>query len=119
MLLKELKATTSIDLKLIKIKIDKRGPLNSPVEVEGDEQSIKGKVIILVDDVLHTGKTFIQGMKPFLDLNPKKIQTCVLINRGYSNFPVSATYTGYELSTTLNEQIEVVLDSKGFGVYLY
>lgn len=119
MVLKELEAITSFKLTLVKVIVDKKGPLNSHVKVDCDEQTIKGQVIILVDDVLHTGKTFILGMKPFLNSNPKKIQTCVLVNRGYSNFPISATYTGYELSTTLNDQIEVVLDQKNFGVYLY
>jgi pyrimidine operon attenuation protein/uracil phosphoribosyltransferase len=72
-----------------------------------------------VDDVLHTGKTFLHSLRPFLDVDVKKIETVALVNRSHKLFPISADYTGYELSTTLNDRIEVLLDSEKFGVYLY
>jgi pyrimidine operon attenuation protein/uracil phosphoribosyltransferase len=76
-------------------------------------------VLVLVDDVLHTGRTLVQSLRPFLDVNVKKIETVALINRSHKLFPIHANYTGYELATTLNDHIEVVLDSENFGVYLY
>jgi pyrimidine operon attenuation protein/uracil phosphoribosyltransferase len=119
LLLRELKKITPFKLCLVKITLNKKGPLDSPVKMDCDSRDIKDKVIILVDDVLHTGKTFIQGMKPFLDINVKKIQTVVLVNRSYTLFPVTSTYTGYQLSTTLNDHIQVQLEKSNFGVYLY
>ena len=119
MLIAELSKITPFKLILAKIILDKKGKLNSKVELDIDARLASGKTVIIVDDVLHTGKTFILGMKPFLDVDVKKIQVAVLVNRSYAVFPVSANYTGYELSTTLNEHIYVNLDKKEFGVYLY
>lgn len=119
MLIRELKKITPFKLTLIKITLDKKGPLDSPVKLDSDPMEFKDKVIILVDDVLHTGKTFIQGMKPFLEVDVKKIQTVVLVNRSYTQFPVTSNYTGYQLSTTLNDHIQVQLEKNNFGVYLY
>ncbi|MBR9997423.1 MAG: phosphoribosyltransferase [Cyclobacteriaceae bacterium] len=118
-LIRELKKITPFKLCLVKISLDKQGPLDSPVILDCETKEIKDKVIILVDDVLHTGKTFIQGMKPFLAVNVKKIQTVVLVNRSYTLFPVTSNYTGYQLSTTLNDHIQVQLEKNNFGVYLY
>lgn len=115
----ELRKITPFELLLVKITLDKQGPLDGEVQLDTDIKDLKNKTIILVDDVLHTGKTFIQGMKPFLTINVNKIQTVVLVNRSYTKFPVTSNYTGYELSTTLNEHIEVRLDEDDCGVYLY
>ena len=119
MLVKELSKITPFKLTLAKILLDKKGKLNSKVELDIDVNLAASKTVIIVDDVLHTGKTFILGMKPFLEVDVKKIQVAVLVNRSYTVFPVNVNYTGYELSTTLSEQIQVILDKKGFGVYLY
>ncbi len=118
-LVKELKKITPFKLKLVRVSLEKKGPLESKVDLDCNLEEIKGKTIILVDDVLHTGKTFIQGMKPFLAVNVKKIQTVALVNRSYTLFPVTSNYTGYQLSTTLNDHIHVQLDKNNFGVYLY
>jgi pyrimidine operon attenuation protein/uracil phosphoribosyltransferase len=119
MLIRELKKITPFKLSLVKVTLDKKGPLDSPVNMNCDPREAKDKVIILVDDVLHTGKTFIHGMKPFLAVNVKKIQTVVLVNRSYTHFPVTSNYTGYQLSTTLNDHIQVQLEKNNVGVYLY
>jgi pyrimidine operon attenuation protein/uracil phosphoribosyltransferase len=119
MIVKELSKITPFKLTLTRILLDKKGKLNSKVEIDMDVNAAARKTVIIVDDVLHTGKTFILGMKPFLEIDAKKIQVAVLVNRSHTIFPVYANYTGYELSTTLNEHIHVNLDKKGFGVYLY
>ena len=119
MLIRELKKISSLKLDLVKITLDKEAPLQGPVNLNGDVKEYKGKSILLVDDVLHTGKTFIQSMKPFLEVDVKKIQTAVLINRNHTLFPIAANYTGYELSTTLNDHSHVDLTADNFGVYLY
>jgi len=119
MIVKELSKITPFKITLAKILLDKKGTLNSKVELDIDVNVAVGKTVIIVDDVLHTGKTFILGMKPFLEVDVKKIQVAVLVDRSYTVFPVNANYTGYELSTTLSEHIQVNLDKEGFGVYLY
>ena len=119
MIAKDLSLITPFKIKLVKISVHKKGALNSKVELDCDVEEAKGKSVILIDDVLHTGKTFILGMKPFLEVDVKKIQVAVLINRCYAMFPIQSNYTGYSLSTTLNEHIDVKLEPKGFGFYIY
>lgn len=119
MLIEELSKITPFKITLVKIVVERKRKLNSEVKLDVDPAIATGKTVLIVDDVLHTGKTLILGIKPFLDVDVSKIQVAVLVNRSYALFPVSATYTGYELSTTLNEHIEVILDKKGQGVYLY
>ena len=103
---------------LIKLLLDKYSPLQSEIKLVGD-YPIKNKVVILVDDVLNTGRTLVYSLKPFINIEIKKLQTAVIIDRNYKLFPVSADYVGYALSTTLKEHIKVVLDDeKEFGVYL-
>jgi len=115
----ELLKESDFSIRLVKITLDKKEPFKSKIGVDCDVKTLKDKTIIIVDDVLHTGRTFIQGMKPFLEVDVKKIQTMVLVNRDYPLFPVTANYIGYELSTTLSDHVLVDLSSKDFGVYLY
>ena len=79
----------------------------------------KDKTVILIDDVLKSGKTIIHAIKELLKFNIKKLETVVLINRKHNVFPVGVNYVGLELSTTLEDHIEVILnDEKKIGAYL-
>lgn len=119
LLVKELKKISPFEISLIKIDFEQDSPSEKSIEVDCKPSDLKKKVLILVDDVLHTGRTFMHSLRPFLDVDIKKIETVVLVDRSHKLFPISSDYTGYELSTTLNEHIEVVLDEKSYGVYLY
>ena len=72
----------------------------------------------MVDDVLNTGKIITYSMKPFLSTEVRKIEVAVLVNRSHLLFPVFPRYTGYALSTTLSEHIEVILGKRA-AVYLH
>jgi pyrimidine operon attenuation protein/uracil phosphoribosyltransferase len=119
LLVNELKKISPFEIVLLKIEIEKPKGKKDIISVNCDPKELRGHVLILVDDVLHTGRTFVQSLRPFLDVNVKKIETVALINRSHKLFPIHANFTGYELATTLNDHIEVVLDSDNFGVYLY
>lgn len=119
LLTEELEHISPFDLTLVRIDLDKGDPYRGEVVLDCELKSVRNKVIVLVDDVLSTGRTFLHGMKPFLSVQVKKIETVVLINRSHKLYPVSADYKGYELSTTLNDHIEVRLEKDDFGVYLY
>jgi pyrimidine operon attenuation protein/uracil phosphoribosyltransferase len=68
-------------------------------------------VVILVDDVLYTGRTVRAAMNGLFDLGrPKRIQLCVLIDRGHRELPVEATYVGRHVQTSDTEIIEVRLN---------
>lgn len=119
LLIQELKEISPLELHLIKVNITKENPANSEISLDCDIKLLKKASLILVDDVLNTGRTFLYSLKPILQADVKKVQTAVLVYRGHSLFPISSDYTGYELSTTLNEHIEVVLEDGKEGVYLY
>jgi len=102
---------------VFRIDVDRNKPFNK-VSTELTENDFKNKVIILIDDVLHSGKTLTYAFKTFLDTSVKKMAVLVLINRSHNTFPVKANYVGLSLSTTLKEYIEVVLKGSNKGVYL-
>jgi pyrimidine operon attenuation protein / uracil phosphoribosyltransferase len=109
LLMKEVARISPLDLKLVKVSLDKLEPQQSEVKVDCDLKELKKKCIVLVDDVLNTGRTFAYGMKPFLATAVKKIETAVLVNRSHTLFPIYPQYTGYELATTLKDHVEVNL----------
>ena len=67
------------------------------------------RIIILIDDVLKSGKTIIYAIKFLLDYDIEKLRTLVLIDRSHNNFPVGLDFVGIKLSTTLEEHITVKL----------
>jgi pyrimidine operon attenuation protein/uracil phosphoribosyltransferase len=71
---------------------------------------VTGKDIILVDDVLYTGRTTRAGMDALFDHGrPRRVQLCVLIDRGHRELPIEAAYVGRAVQTAENEIIEVKL----------
>jgi len=118
LLAKQLEEISTVKAKVVKVEIDKSAPGQSEIELDAEPSSFKKKCVIVVDDVLNTGKTLAYAMKPFLGVEVKKIEVAVLVNRSHATFPIQPTYTGYGLSTTLTEHVEVVL-GKQAAVYLH
>ena len=112
-----LKNISSFDLTLMSIRINKKNPTNN-ISSSIDENKCLNKNVIIVDDVLNTGKTLIYAVDFFLKIPVKKIQTAVIINRNHKKFPVKADYKGISLSTSIKEHIDVVLDGSKKGIYL-
>lgn len=75
--------------------------------------------ILVVDDVLNSGRTMMYALDPILKLKVAKLQTCVLVNRSHKRFPLAIDYKGLELGTTIEEHIEVQLEKDNFSAYLY
>ncbi len=101
------------------INFNKNVPYDNPVEFDCDERFLENKIIVVVDDVLNTGRTFAYSLAPFLSIPVKKIQVAVIVDRNYKRFPIAANYIGYELSTTLSDEVVVILDVQSkMGVYL-
>lgn len=71
------------------------------------EADCKGKIVIIVDDVLYSGRTLYLTLEAIMQQHPAKVQAAVLIDRGHRSFPVHADYTGLTLGTTLQEHIRV------------
>jgi len=105
-----IKSITPLKTKLVALKINKRNPHTNDAELEITEKEISGKVVVLVDDVLNTGRTLAYGVKHLLDFPLKKLITVVLVNRRHRKYPVRADFVGTTLATTMQEHISVVLE---------
>ncbi len=71
---------------------------------------IENKTVVLVDDVLYTGRTVRAAMDALLDYGrPRAIQLCVLVDRGHRELPIEANYVGKHVQTLGNEVVEVQL----------
>ena len=112
-----LKSISSFDLKLMSIQINKKNPTNKILS-SIDENICLNKNIIIVDDVLNTGKTLIYAVRFFLKIPVKKIQTAVIINRNHKKFPIKADFKGISLSTSIKEHVNVILEGSKKGIYL-
>ena len=88
------------------IHIDKLNPLKHPINLNF-EGSLNNKVIVLVDDVANSGATLFYALQPLINLEFKKLQIAVLVDRQHKKFPIAPDYIGISVSTTLQEMIYV------------
>lgn len=72
--------------------------------------SVEGRRIVLVDDVLYTGRTIRAALDALVDFGrPRSVQLVVLVDRGHRELPIRADYVGKNLPTALNESVRVRL----------
>jgi pyrimidine operon attenuation protein / uracil phosphoribosyltransferase len=103
--------TLDITLYRDDLSLDERARDSKPV-VQKSELGIPvaGKSVVLVDDVLYTGRTTRAAMDAlFREGRPRRLQLCVLIDRGHRELPVEASFVGRVVQTTENQIIEVKL----------
>lgn len=100
------------------ITLNKDEPSLNKISTNFDKIICTNKIVILIDDVLNSGKTLMYANASFLNIKLKKLSNLVLVNRTHTRFPVKADYIGFSLATTLQEYISVVLDGAEQGVYL-
>ncbi len=82
-------------------------PLMRPTDIP---VNIQGQRVVLVDDVLYTGRTIRAAMDALTDLGrPSEIQLAVLVDRGHRELPIRADYVGKNVPTSLEEEVEVRL----------
>jgi len=112
------KQSISFRINLVELKIDKFNPVAADIKLIGDLFLLDGKSIVIVDDVMNTGRTQAYGLAYILQANVKKVETAVLVNRSHTAFPISATYSGISLSTTIDDHIEVRIEGEQ-GAFLY
>lgn len=119
-ILKErLESISDIKVNLKELVIDKKNPLNSKAELKMESSEIKNQSIVVVDDVLNSGKTMMYALQAFLAAPLQKLSIAVLVNRSHKRFPVNADFVGLSLATTLKEHIEVSFeDPKNHSVTL-
>lgn len=118
-LAQDLQVIAPFSVQLLQLTLDKTQTAQPVVLSDQPEAIFTDKVVIIIDDVLYTGRTLAFSLQPFLSVPVRKLQVAVLIDRNHPRYPVAADYTGYELSTTLTEHVQVILgDESRMGVYL-
>jgi pyrimidine operon attenuation protein/uracil phosphoribosyltransferase len=115
----KLKSISDMKVSLVAMHINKENPTDTAVEIPLKPTEFRNKVVILVDDVLNSGKTLIYGARHFLVVPLKRLSTAVLVDRRHRRFPIRADYVGLSLATTMKEHISVEFNKKGkSAVYL-
>lgn len=112
-----LEEISGIEVKLLQLKVNKKSPLNN-IELSGPGEVLNGKSVILIDDVLNSGRTLIYGAKHILNYEVKNLTTVVLVDRLHRRFPIKADFVGLTLSTTIQDHISVTFQEGDDAVYL-
>lgn len=94
-------------LQLFKITVEKDAPLSKSIEISIDSDSLKDATIILVDDVINSGRTMQYALMKILESPVKSVKTVALVDRKHRRYPIKADFVGLTLSTTLKERVEV------------
>jgi pyrimidine operon attenuation protein/uracil phosphoribosyltransferase len=98
-----------VDITLYRDDLD-RGVQNPVVQGTDIPFALEGRRILLVDDVLFTGRTVRAAMDALVDFGrPRSIQLAVLVDRGHRELPIRADYVGKNLPTSLRERVHVRL----------
>ncbi len=101
--------TGALDITLY--RDDLRGRLDQP-ELKSTEIlfDITGKIIVLVDDVLFTGRTVRAALNALMDIGrPEQIQLLVLVDRGHRELPIKADFVGKNIPTALMQEVKVLM----------
>ena len=111
------KLRPEIDIQLIELFINKKNPLKDSIQIK-PEITFNDKKIILIDDVLNSGKTLMHAASYIISKNIAKMNTIVLVDRRHRSFPIKADWVGLTLSTTIQEHISVLIKNNEISVYL-
>ena len=101
--------TGSLDTTLYRDDLRLKSP-RALVETAVPADGVDGKLVVLVDDVLFSGRTVRAALDALADLGrPRAVQLAVLIDRGHRELPIRADYVGKNIPTSLRETIHVLL----------
>jgi pyrimidine operon attenuation protein/uracil phosphoribosyltransferase len=109
----------NIDVEMYSLDISGYRDDREVLNFEKLDVDLTNKTVIIVDDVLHTGRTVRASMDAIVDLGrPSKIQLAVLVDRGHRELPVRADYVGKNTPTSTEEIVRVDFNENG-GVFIY
>ena len=101
------------------IRMNKDNPVHDAITTGIDPMLWKDEVVVVVDDVAHSGKTLLWALKPFMQTVPRKLQCAVLVDRSHKHYPVHADFVGLSLATMIQEQVQVVIAPNGGPITVY
>jgi pyrimidine operon attenuation protein/uracil phosphoribosyltransferase len=99
----------ALDVTLYRDDVALKGPRS--LEATTVPPDLDGRVVVLVDDVLYTGRTIRAAFDAVLDLGrPRAVRLAVLVDRGHRELPIRADYVGKNLPTSDDEVVKVLLE---------
>ena len=111
-----IKEISPLQVHTIAFSINKKKLLNNIPEIKED---LTGRSVILVDDVVNSGKTIMYSMQALLAYDLKKLMVAVLVDRKHKSFPIYSDIVGHSVATTLQDHIEVETEGQEItAVYL-
>ncbi len=111
-------SNSDLKIEVFQVNINKDEPWSEDITLSLPTKTLKNGFIVLVDDVLNSGKTMQYALTELLRFPTKAIKTVTLVDRKHRRFPVKANFVGLSLSTTLKEHVKVDLKSKKTKAYL-
>jgi pyrimidine operon attenuation protein / uracil phosphoribosyltransferase len=111
-----LKEISPLVITVLSVNINKKKPLNNVIDIR---ENLHGRTVILVDDVVNSGKTIMYSLHAILSFDLKKLMVAVLVDRKHKSFPIASDIVGHSVATTLQDHIEVETEGKKIvAVYL-
>ena len=111
-------SNSNIVVDCFEIQINKSKPWKDEITVNIDDKKLKKGYVIIVDDVINSGKTMQYALVKILEKPTKSIRTMVLVDRKHRRYPIKADIVGISLSTTLKDRVEVDLNKEDSKAYL-
>jgi len=108
----------SCEVLVFEIQLNKEEPWTEPIQLSIDDRELKNGYIVLVDDVINSGKTMQYALIKFLQQATHAIKVLTLVDRQHRRFPIKADFVGLSLSTTLKDRVEIELSSTQFFAFL-
>jgi len=115
---KELNLISKKNIIFCSMKMNKLNPTEN-IQLSIDINECKNQSVVIVDDVLNSGKTLAYALKHFLDIQIESIKTAVLVNRSHKKFPISADFKGINLSSSLQNHVDVVFTKDKIEAFLF
>ena len=111
-----IKEISPLKVQTIPFNINKKKPLGHSLDIGED---LTGRSVILVDDVVNSGKTIMYSMQAILSYDLKRLMVAVLVDRKHKSFPIYSDIVGHSVATTLQDHIEVETEGNEItAVYL-
>ena len=107
-----LREISELEVDLVTLQLDKDAPLEAPVTLSVELDALRDRTVVLVDDVLMSGRTLMHAAAHLVSVPLKRLTTVVLVDRRHRSYPIRADIVGLTLSTTTQEHISVELGRK-------
>ena len=108
---------TGINVPLVELDISMHRDDEKKKSIPLLDLDVNGKICILIDDVLYTGRTVRAAMDALIEFGrPKKVELVVLIDRGHRELPIRADYVGKNMPTAKDEIVKVQMTGDNAGV---